>query len=63
VKHGKTNATIPKDRDWQSLSLEDAVTLLAERAARGPGKRRGAPRKSAALVKKVVKKAPRKRAS
>ena len=43
VKHGKLNATIPKDRDWQSLTLEDAVALLAERAAKGPAKKRRRP--------------------
>uniref|UniRef100_A0A7C4QTS4 DNA topoisomerase 1 n=1 Tax=Schlesneria paludicola TaxID=360056 RepID=A0A7C4QTS4_9PLAN len=37
VKHGKTNATIPKDRDPQSLTLDEAVALLAERAAKGKG--------------------------
>jgi DNA topoisomerase I len=39
VKHGSTNATIPKGADPASLSLEDAVKLLAERAAKGPGKK------------------------
>jgi DNA topoisomerase-1 len=61
VKHGKLNATIPKDRDWQTLTLEDAVALLAERAARGPGRRRGAARKTATPAKKVVKRATRTR--
>jgi DNA topoisomerase-1 len=45
VKHGKTNATIPKDRDPQSLTLDEAVALLAERAAKGKGaakRRKGA---------------------
>jgi DNA topoisomerase-1 len=39
VKHGATNATLPKGADPQALSLEDAVKLVAERAAKGPGKR------------------------
>jgi len=44
VKHGKTNATIPKDRDPQSVELPEALTWLAERAAKGPTKkRRGRP--------------------
>ena len=35
VKHGKTNATIPKNSDPLTISLEDAVALLAARAAKG----------------------------
>ncbi|HWU27400.1 MAG TPA: type I DNA topoisomerase [Rhizomicrobium sp.] len=38
VTDGTTNATIPKDHDPLSLTLEQAVTLLAERAAKGGGK-------------------------
>lgn len=47
VKHGKTNATIPKDRDPQALTLADALQLLAERATKGGTKRRR-PRTAAA---------------
>lgn len=50
VKHGKTNATIPKDRDPQALTLDDALQLLAERAAKGTTKRRR-PRTAAARKK------------
>jgi DNA topoisomerase-1 len=39
VKHGSTNATIPKGTDPATLSLEDALKLIAERAAKGPGKK------------------------
>ena len=39
VKHGSTNATIPKGSDPQALSLEDAVKLIAEREAKGGGKK------------------------
>jgi DNA topoisomerase-1 len=41
VKHGKINATIPKDRDPMTVSLEEAVVWLEERAAKGGGKRGG----------------------
>ena len=34
VKHGKINATIPKDRDPAQLTLEEAVALIAARAAK-----------------------------
>jgi DNA topoisomerase-1 len=39
VKHGSTNATIPKGTDPQALTLEDAVKLIAEREAKGPSKK------------------------
>jgi DNA topoisomerase-1 len=47
VKHGKINATLPKDQDMDALSVEDAVLLLAAKAARGPVKK-PARRKTAA---------------
>jgi len=28
VKHGRTNATIPKDKDPKALTLEDAIALI-----------------------------------
>ncbi len=39
VKHGKVNATVPKDRDPERLTLLEAVELLAARAAKGPAKK------------------------
>jgi DNA topoisomerase-1 len=47
VTHNKVNANIPRGRDPASLSVDEAVGLLAERAAKGPpakgrGARRGA---------------------
>jgi DNA topoisomerase-1 len=38
VKHGDTNASLPKGADPEKLSLAEAVALLAERAAAGPPK-------------------------
>ena len=38
VRHGKVNATIPKDMSPESISLEQGLTLIAERAAKGPSK-------------------------
>lgn len=35
VKHGKTNASLPKDADWASYTLADAVRLLATKSGRG----------------------------
>jgi DNA topoisomerase-1 len=47
VKHGKVNATIPKDMKPEDVTLEKAVELIAERAAKGPAKSKAkrAPRK------------------
>src|ERR1700730_15801684 len=39
VKHGGINATVPRDLKPEELTLDQAVTLLAERAAKGPGKK------------------------
>jgi DNA topoisomerase-1 len=35
VKHGKVNATIPKDADPEQITLDEAVKLIAARAANG----------------------------
>jgi DNA topoisomerase-1 len=35
VKHGRVNATVPRDRDADAISLDDAVALIAARAANG----------------------------
>ena len=47
VNHGKINATLPRDMDPQSVTLEAALELIAARAERGPSKKRPArkPRK------------------
>jgi DNA topoisomerase I len=42
VKHGAVNANVPKGSDPQDLTLEEAVTLLAARAANGGGKKKPA---------------------
>lgn len=41
VKHGKVNATIPKDRDPTEVTLEEAVGLLKEKAGKPPTGRKG----------------------
>ncbi|MBX3444197.1 MAG: type I DNA topoisomerase [Planctomyces sp.] len=46
VKHQKTNATIPKDRDPTEITLDEAVALLAARAASGKKKPARGGRKS-----------------
>ena len=56
VKHQKINATIPSEKDPDDVTLDDAVALIAARAARGPAKRKkkaGSKKKSAASKKKA----------
>ena len=53
VTDGETNASLRKDDDVATLSLERALELLADRRARGP-----APKKT---VRKAAKKAPAKK--
>jgi DNA topoisomerase I len=65
VTDGETNATVPKDVTPDALTLDQALNLLAERAARGPSKKsrrkpaRAAAAPKAARIKKGTKaKAP-----
>ena len=60
VKHGGINATVPRDLKPEELTVDQAVGLLAERAAKGDGKKpaRAAKPKTAAPAK--TKKAPPK---
>jgi len=49
VKHGDVNATLPRAKEPAALTMDEAVQLIAERAAKGPSKskRRGAKPKAA----------------
>ncbi len=63
VKHLKTNATLPKGTEPADLTMEDAVVLLAEKAAKGkPAKVAKKPAKKPA-AKKAKKPAKRKTAA
>ncbi len=57
VTDGTTNATIPRGTDPTALTLDEAVVLLRERAARGPAK------KAKKTAKRTAKKAAKKTAS
>ena len=48
VKWGKVNATIPKETTPEAITREEALALVAERAAKGGGKKKAAPKKAAA---------------
>ncbi|MDG2521803.1 type I DNA topoisomerase [Caulobacter segnis] len=72
IKHGSTNANVPRGSDPQELTLEVAVQLLAEREAKGggkkPAKKAAKPKaeakpKTAAAKKPAAKKAPAKKAA
>lgn len=47
VKHGKLNASLPKGASPETFTLEQAVQILADRAARGGGKPARGARKTA----------------
>ena len=57
VASGGVNANVPKGADPQAVTLEQAVALLAERAAKGPskGKRGARPAGRAAAPKPMTK--------
>jgi DNA topoisomerase I len=61
VRHGKVNATLPKDRDPEQTTLQEAVELIAAKSAKGPAKK--APRKSARKGSKSNKEAVEETAS
>jgi DNA topoisomerase I len=59
ITDGTINATVPKDGDPQAVTLEQAIVLLAERAARiaaDPSSQKKRPVKKAAVKKAVAKK-------
>jgi len=58
VTDGTTNATLPKAADPKALTLDEAVMLLAERAAKGPAKGKKPVKKAAAKKPAAAKKAP-----
>ncbi len=41
VNWGKVNATLPKGVEPKDVTVEQAVTLIAERAAKGPAAKKG----------------------
>jgi len=62
VKHGATNATIPKGTDPAELTLEQAVALIAEREAKGGGKKPARGKAKATAKAPAKKAAPKKKA-
>jgi DNA topoisomerase-1 len=58
VTDGTTNATLPKDKKPEDLTLEEAITLITERALKAPAKgKKKAPAKKKPPAKKAAPKA------
>jgi len=61
VKWEKVNATLPKGVEPDDVTMDVAVQLIAEKAAKKGGRKKAAPKKKAAAKKKpAAKKAPAK---
>ena len=60
IKHGAINANVPKGSDPLEMTLEEAVKLLAEREAKGGGKKKPTKAKAEAKPKAVKKPAAKK---
>jgi len=60
VKHGKVNATIPKDIEPEAVTIEQALDWIAEKAAKTGTKKR---KKKGAKKKPAKKKAAKKKAA
>ncbi len=66
VRHGKINATLPKDTSADEVTLEEGLALLAARVAKGPATKKVTTKKPAAkksapkkpAVKKIAAKKP-----
>ena len=59
VRHGKVNATLPKDITPEEITLEEGLALLAARVAKGPAsKKKPAAKKAPAVKKEAAAKKP-----
>jgi len=61
VNHGKINATLPKDTDPMTVTLEQAVELITAKAASKGTKKKATAKKKAAPKKTAAKKTPAKK--
>ncbi len=64
VKWGKVNATLPESIEPDAITMDQALELIAAKAAKSGGRKRATPKKKAAAKKKpAAKKAPKKAAA
>ena len=56
VKHKKINATIPKDKEIEKITLEEALQMIEEKAAKKGGKKTAKKKAPAKKKKKAAKK-------
>jgi len=63
VTDGETNASVPKGTSADELTFQEALDLLAARAALGPPKRKTAKKKAAKAPKSATKRRPAKAAA
>jgi DNA topoisomerase-1 len=62
VKYGAVNATLPRDKPPEELTVEEAIALIAARAAKGGGGRKPARASNGKAAKRATKE-PAKRAA
>ena len=62
VTDGETNASLPKGTETETVTFEQALQLLAERAAKGPSRKKKKTKKKATKKKATKKKATKKKA-
>ncbi|MEQ1813853.1 MAG: type I DNA topoisomerase [Candidatus Nitrotoga sp.] len=63
VKHGKVNASLPKDVTPEEITLEEGLALLAARIAKGPVQKKSTARKKPITEKTTAKKTAAKSAT
>jgi DNA topoisomerase-1 len=61
VKHGKVNATLPKDKEPEAITLDEAVALIAAKSTAKPKAKKAATKKTTAKKKTATKKAATKK--
>jgi DNA topoisomerase-1 len=62
IKHEETNANVPRGKDPQEVTLDEAVALLAEREGKSPGGAKKKPVRKAAAPKVASAKAAARKA-
>ena len=63
VTDGETNASLPKGTETETVTFEQALQLLAERAAKGPSRKKKKTKKKAPKKKATKKKATKKKSA